>query len=96
MLNEEGQYLSHSDAEPIHLKKPVRKMHGAQAAVAQSMNTPNNLGIKGQPQSGTKLRAAGAAILSESQAPALDLDLSTGDHVDAMRKGVNKIMVAVR
>ena len=47
MLNEEGQYLSHSDAEPIHLKKPVRKMHGAQAAVAQSMNTPNVLGIKG-------------------------------------------------
>ena len=107
-MNEEGQYLSRklnmlltdvdSDAEPIQIKRPVRKLN-----VNTGLATPSNVKSigGGGGHSATRIKAAGAAIMSDAIGTGPEhahsaLVPKEGDYTQEMKQGVNKIMVAVR
>ena len=88
-----------SDAEPIQIKRPIRKLQ----VNASGLQTPSNIKTiaGGGGHSATRIKAAGAAIMSDAIGTGPEHAHSAmagkeGDYTQEMKQGVNKIMVAVR
>lgn len=87
-MNDDGQYLSHSDAEPMHKKKQNVKKFGNPSMHSSPMRQMKD-------QRGFQNPGQQAANYSDA-AQSVAAGGASDDHIADMKQGISNIMVAVR